>query len=284
MRLSLITAVRNAAATLPAALASVRCQRCAGFELEHLILDGASTDGTLALAEAHARAGAGGGAIRVRSQPDRGFYDALNQGIALATGEVVGILNADDYFPREDVLEQVCAALACPGAPPCLYGDLLYVRAPRPSALERQADGGWWLAGAAPYRQWRSGPFRPARFYQGWMPPHPAVFLRRDLFRTLGGYRLDLGTAADYELLLRFLLKNAVPAQYLPRTLVHMRAGGMSGGGLRRRLAVHRLDRQAWSVNGLRPAPWTLACKIVRKLPQFILPCRGRFSNPGSSI
>ena len=135
MRVTVITAVRNAAGTLPDALASMRFQRRAGVEIEHLILDGASTDGSLAVAEEYARscavqgtAGRGASSVQVRSQADRGLYDALNQGIAMASGDVVGILNADDYFPREDVLARVGAALAVPGAPPCLHGDLLYVR------------------------------------------------------------------------------------------------------------------------------------------------------------
>lgn len=302
MRVTVITAVKNAAATLPDALASMRFQQRAGIEIEHLILDGASTDGSLAVAEAYAAAcaasvvaGRGPSSVQVRSQADRGLYDALNQGIAMASGDVVGILHADDYFPREDLLARVGAALAAPGAPPCLYGDLLYVRpagavaagpagAPRPAGLRQAADGVWWLAGATPYRHWRSGPCRPSRFYGGWMPPHPTVFLRRDRLQSLGGYRLDLGAAADYEFLLRVLLKNRVPAQYWPVVMVHMRTGGMSGGGVRRRWAANRMDRLAWAINGLRPAPWTLLFKVLRKLPQFITPCLGHFSNRTSNM
>jgi len=107
------------------------------------------------------------------------------------------------------------------------------------------------------------------RFYNGWMPPHPTFFLRRELYRQYGGYRLDLGSAADYELMLRMLLKHGVAAAYLPEVLVHMRTAGMSNASFGNRIAANRNDRRAWAVNGLKPRPWTLLAKPLGKLGQW---------------
>ena len=118
-------------------------------------------------------------------------------------------------------------------------------------------------------RRWKAGDYSPRQFYQGWMPPHPTFFVRRRCFEQFGGYRLDLGTAADYELMLRFLLVHGLRAQYIPRVLVKMRVGGASNVSLLARLRANRMDRKAWDVNGLRPRPWTLLAKPARKMGQW---------------
>jgi glycosyltransferase len=118
-------------------------------------------------------------------------------------------------------------------------------------------------------RYWRAGEFNPARFRHGWMPPHPTFFLRRELYERFGGYRTDLGTAADYELMLRMLLRHGVPTVYIPKVLVHMRVGGASNRSLAARLAANRMDRAAWRVNDLRPLPWTTLAKPLRKVGQW---------------
>ena len=118
-------------------------------------------------------------------------------------------------------------------------------------------------------RKWQSGAYRRDKFYAGWMPPHPTFYMRRQLYQQHGGYRLALGTAADYELMLRMLLKNRAAAAYIPQVLVHMRNQGMSNATIGNRLKANRNDRKAWRVNGIRPRPWTLIAKPARKVGQW---------------
>jgi glycosyltransferase len=215
--------------------------------VEHLVVDGDSADGTLAVIE---RSGA---PVRVLREPATGIYPAVNAGISATTGTIIGILHADDFFASGDVLAKVAAVFEDPAVEAC-YGDLCYVDRGDPSRV---------------VRYWRAGPFQPERFRHGWMPPHPTFFARRRLYEKLGLYRNDLGTAADYELMVRFLLKNRVRAAYIPQVLVHMRDGGRSNASLRARLAANRMDHKAWKVNGLRPYPWTLLAKPLRKVGQW---------------
>ena len=131
-------------------------------------------------------------------------------------------------------------------------------------------------------RYWRAGAFRPGAFRWGWMPPHPTFFVRRRLYEEVGGYRLDMGTAADYELMLRFLVGRRLRASYLPEVLVKMRCGGMSNRDARHRVRANLMDRKAWAVNGLTPYPWTLWLKPLRKLPQWVRrPPRGWAAEQG---
>jgi glycosyltransferase len=118
-------------------------------------------------------------------------------------------------------------------------------------------------------RYWQSGPYNPKKFYHGWMPPHPTFFVRRSVYEKYGLFNIDLGTAADYELMLRFLLKHRTRCTYIPEVLVCMRVGGASNRSLAARLKANRMDRKAWEVNGLRPYPWTIAMKPLRKIPQW---------------
>jgi glycosyltransferase len=134
------------------------------------------------------------------------------------------------------------------------YGDLCYVDRADPSRV---------------VRYWRAGEFGPRRFANGWMPPHPTFFVRRSMYEQHGLYREDLGTAADYEMMLRLLVKHRVRVAYIPRVLVHMRSGGASNASLAARLRANRMDRAAWRVNGLRPYPWTTLAKPLRKVGQW---------------
>lgn len=242
---SVVTVVRNGADTVGECLASVAAQ---SHPAERIVVDGASIDGTAALVRAISPP-----VTRLVSEPDAGIYDAMNKGIALCTGEVVGMLNADDLYADVDVLARVAAAFADPGVE-LTYGDLEYVDRADPRRV---------------VRRWRAGAMTPRSFHRGWMPPHPTVFVRRRVYERCGGFDLRLGTAADYELLLRLLLRHRVRAAYLPRVLVRMRRGGASNRTLGARLRAHRMDRRAWEVNGLRPLPWTLPLKPLRKIGQF---------------
>ena len=245
LELSIITATFNASETIVNCLESVAAQ---SSNVEHIIIDGVSTDNTAQLVEQYTSH-----PVKLVSQPDLGIYDAMNKGIAMATGEVVGILNADDFYSSNDVLAKVSEVFSDPKVDAC-YGDLKYVD---------EHDVGKTI------RYWKSGVYEQRKFYSGWMPPHPTFFVRRSIYEKYGMFNLDLGTAADYELMLRLLLKHSINAVYIPDVLVKMRTGGKSNLSISNRLKANRMDRRAWSINGLKPYPWTIPLKPLRKIPQW---------------
>jgi len=242
---SVITACYNSAATLPDALASVQNQN--GATTEHLIVDGGSTDGSLDVA-AKVLPGE-----QIVSEPDDGIYDAMNKGIGRARGEVVAILNADDFYADADVLEDVQDVFSDKEVDVC-YGDLCYVDYEDTDKV---------------VRYWKSGEYKREKMYWGWMPPHPTFFVRKSVYERYGVFKLDMGSAADYELMLRFLVRHRLNARYIPKVLVKMRTGGVSNSTVGNRLKANHNDRKAWGVNGLKPYPWTLFLKPVRKIPQW---------------
>lgn len=243
---SVITVVLNGASTVRECIESI-CNQ--SFTPEYIVIDGGSTDNTTEIVRAF-----GDSITKFVSEPDDGIYDAMNKGIRSATCEVVGILNADDLYADGDVLSDVAKAFEDPSVDSC-YGDLVYVD---PSDTGRTV------------RSWQAGPYRKDLFYVGWMPPHPTFFVRRSVYEKFGLFNRSMGSAADYELMLRFLLRHGISTVYLPRVLVRMRAGGTSNLSLRNRLRAHRMDRKAWKVNGLAPLPWTILLKPVRKIPQYL--------------
>ncbi|GGB08410.1 glycosyltransferase family 2 protein [Puia dinghuensis] len=247
MKISIITATYNSAATVRDTLLSVSGQH--HTDVEHIVVDGASTDSTLAIVGDFPHV------ARLISEKDKGIYDAMNKGIAAATGEVIGILNSDDVYIDGSVLSEVAAAFADP-AVMTVYADLQYVDA---ANLQRVK------------RSWRSGPFKRKNFYYGWMPPHPTFFVRRAVYEQAGLFNLTLRSAADYELMLRVLLKWKMPAYYIPRFIVKMRAGGMSNASLVNRLRANKEDRLAWKMNQLKPFFFTLYMKPFRKITQFFI-------------
>ena len=246
--LSIITATYNTAGTLGTCLDSVRSQ---GVDVEHIVIDGGSTDTTLDIAKVHKDSIA-----KLVSEPDKGLYDAMNKGIGLATGEVIGILNADDYYSSDTILSLVQEVFTDKSVEAC-YGDLVYVDAENLNKVKRY---------------WQAGSFNLNKFYQGWMPPHPTFFVRASVYEKYGLFNLDLGSAADYEIMLRFLLKHKIKVAYLPTVMVHMRTGGVSNSSLSNRLAANNMDRKAWVVNGLQPKVWTLYAKPLRKIGQWWKP------------
>ena len=246
MKLSIITVVRNGETTLASCLDSVLCQD--DVDVEYILIDGASTDSTMRIISQYEEKLA-----HVVSEPDEGFYDAINKGMKLATGDVIGILNADDFYPSTDVLKKVIQVFKDSENDAC-YGDLRYVDSENTNRI---------------IRNWQSGSYNSQNFYHGWMPPHPTFFVRRSVYEKHGLFNLDMGTAADYEIMLRFLLKNKIKAVYIPKVLVHMRTGGMSNATIWNRLKANRMDRKAWRINGLRPYPWTLMAKPLRKIMQW---------------
>ena len=237
----------NAAATINDCLDSVKAQ---GEGVEHIVIDGGSTDGTVDIINSPRSKVA-----QFVSGPGIGIFDAMNKGILRATGDIIGILNADDVYAGRDIIKQVEKAFEDPCYDAC-YGDLLYVHRTDTNKV---------------FRYWRPGKYSAHSFYLGWMPPHPAFFVRRDVYEKYGLFNPEIGTAADYELMLRLLLKHGVAAVYIPRVLVRMRTGGASNASILSRMLANRMDRKAWEVNGLKPYPFTLAAKPLRKIGQFFV-------------
>lgn len=244
MRISIITVCYNSAATIARTIESVLAQKNAG--LEYLIIDGASTDGTVEIIRKYAEKNP---CIRFVSERDKGIYDAMNKGIALATGDVVGILNSDDFYASEDSLLYVQKAFES-GKTDMVYGNLLYVK------------------NGKPYRYWKSGKTRTFKF--GWMPPHPSFFVKSEIYRKYGAFRLDCGVNADYELMLRFFEKEKLSSFWIDRIITCMEAGGASNSGIKSRVVSCVNDSLAWKKNGLRYSRLTIVLKKLRKLPQFI--------------
>ncbi len=216
--------------------------------IEHIIIDGKSTDKTLQIANCYPHLS------KIKSEKDSGIYDAMNKGISLSTGQVIGILNSDDIYTNEHVIRDVMSAFVDEDVD-AVYGDLNYVRHNDLSKVVRK-----WKAESHSIRKWR----------YGWMPPHPTFFVRKHIYKKFGTFNLNLKSAADYEIMLRFLYKHKINVRYLPKVLVHMRIGGQSNASLKNRLIANKEDRLAWEINGLKPYPFTTYLKPIRKIHQFL--------------
>ncbi len=243
---SIITVCYNSAGTIVTTLESVAAQSYP--HLEHIIVDGLSGDQTLDIVKRfpHVK--------KVISEKDQGIYDAMNKGVQAATGAIIGILNSDDFYTGPEVIREVVQQITATGSQ-ALYADLVYVSSRN---IERIV------------RTWKAGSYQERKFLFGWMPPHPTFFVRREVYAMYGSFRQEMKSAADYELMLRFLYKNNIPVTYLPKTIVKMRTGGQSNASLRNRWLANREDRYAWQVNGLRPYFFTLWLKPLRKVFQFL--------------
>jgi glycosyltransferase involved in cell wall biosynthesis len=246
LKISVVTAVYNRHNTVAHAIESVRVQNYP--HVEHIVQDGGSTDGTLAVIAQLADA-----SMRMVSEPDGGIYDAINRGIARASGEVIGLMHSDDFFAHGCVLTKIAAAFADPRVDG-VYGDLEYVATDDPSRI---------------IRHWHSGEYRPPKLRRGWMPPHPTLYLRRAVYERWGLYDTDFRIAADYDAILRYLLKGGIHLAYVPEVLVKMRVGGESNRSLSRIILKSREDLRAIRRNGVGGLG-TLALKNLSKIGQFI--------------
>jgi glycosyltransferase involved in cell wall biosynthesis len=247
MKVSIITITYNSAETVEDTIQSVLAQDYPS--IEYIIVDGASKDGTMEIVNRYRDSIA-----HVVSERDKGIYDAMNKGIALATGDVVGILNSDDFYADDHVISDIVATLQQSGSEAC-YADLIYV--------DRNDT-------TKTIRSWKSGAYRSGDFLRGWMPPHPTFFVKLSNYRLHGVYSLELRSAADYELMLRFIHKHGLSLSYLPRVITKMRAGGQSNVSLKNRWRANKEDRLAWKMNGLQPGFFTLIRKPLSKLIQYI--------------
>lgn len=243
--ISLVTVVRNNP-QVAGAVESILAQTHSGA-IESIVIDGASTDGTLLALEPHRPRIA-----HLVSEPDAGIYDAMNKGLRLATGDIIGLLNADDLYQDAFVFQRVARAFEDPSVEAC-FGDLVFVRATDPARV---------------VRYWRSSTPAPDGFQWGWMPAHPTLFLRRSVYERFGYFDLSYRIAADFEFMLRILGKHRIRSVYLPEVLVRMRIGGASNGSLRGILAANAECRRAFRDLGLPCTPLFTPMKLARHAAQ----------------
>ncbi len=248
MKFTIITVVLDNMAFIQDAIESVVCQK--NTNIQYIVIDGGSNDGSLEIIKSF-----GDKISIVVSEPDEGIYDAMNKGLALATGDVIGFLNADDFYAHNHVIQHVAERFS---AEKCdaLYADLDYV-----SRVDKNKI----------VRKWRSGVYDKKRFVKGWMPPHPTFFVRKYIYQKLGGFNKQLHMAADYELMLRFCYFKNIKVAYLPEVIIKMRLGGQSNRSLKNRIKANIQDRNAWVMNGVIPKWYTLLLKPISKINQYFL-------------
>lgn len=245
LKISIITAVYNRNETIGQAIDSVAAQSYRN--LEHLVIDGASTDDTLRQVKKHSHE-----RIRVISEQDNGIYDALNKGIRAATGDIIGLMHSDDFFAHNNVLSNVARAFDTEKVD-AVFGDLDYVSAINTSKV---------------IRHWKSCSFSCAKLRWGWMPPHPTLYVRRQVIEQYGGYNTSYRISADYEAILRWFGVAGITSMYLPETLVKMRVGGESNRSLARVMRKSFEDFRALRsthIGGIETLVW----KNLSKVPQF---------------
>jgi len=248
MKVSIITAVFNAKDTVAQTIECILNQSYKN--IEHIIIDGGSTDGTLEIIAKYRSTLA-----KAVSEPDRGIYDALNKGIGLASGDVIGLLHGDDFYAHDRVLESVVKVFEEQNVDSC-YGDLLYVNK---NDTERVI------------RYWKASEYHHGKFKFGWMPPHPTFFVKREIYEKYGLFNTNFRIAADYELMLRFLEKYRISTYYIPEVFIKMRLGGASNRSLKNLFIKSSEDYKAWKVNNLNGGFYTILLKNFTKIPQFFV-------------
>jgi glycosyltransferase involved in cell wall biosynthesis len=242
--ISIITVAYNSEKTIRDTLLSVSQQTHAN--IEHIVIDGGSKDATLAIIKEFPHI------QKVVSEPDSGVYDAMNKGLRLATGDVIGFLNSDDIYADNRALERIAQVFELKNTD-SLYSDLEF--------FEGNADN--------VVRIWNAGLIKRRRFLYGWMPPHPTFFVKKEVYQRFGVFDLAFKQSADYELMLRFLYLHGISSHYLQGISLKMRVGGLSNASFKNRWAANREDRFAWRKNALQPYFFTVFFKPIAKLEQF---------------
>ncbi len=243
--ISVVTVCYNASNTILRTLASVQAQTY--VNLEYIVIDGGSTDGTPDLIRASECQ-----VDTLVSEKDKGMYDALNKGIALCNGSIIGLLHADDVFASPDVLKRIAHAFQTHPGIQAVIGDIQF----------QNAEG-------KTIRTYSSSRWKPSDFRWGYMPPHPSFYCRKECFDRHGTYRLDFEIAADYELLIRFLWVHRLAFQYIPMVTVRMLIGGKSTRGLQSTLVINREIAKACRINGMKTSLPLLYLKYIRKIAEF---------------
>ena len=262
MKVSLITVCYNAEKTIADAMESVALQQGSGIgdqgsglEIEYIVVDGGSTDGTVEEVKRNSEKvkSKAGFTFKWVSEKDRGLYDALNKGIRMATGDVIGILNADDVLAEDDTLAQIAAAFKDPNIDGT-YADIRFVRELGGKTV-RYCSGRW---------------FRPWMFRFAVLPAHPSIYLRRECFEKYGLYSLDYRICADFEMMLRLFWKHRIRTKYLPICTTVMRMGGLSTAGFRSNMEINREDLRAIRAHGYWSCMPLILCKYFFKIWGFV--------------
>jgi glycosyltransferase involved in cell wall biosynthesis len=247
MKVTIITITYNSAATLEDTLRSVVNQDYPN--IEYLIIDGKSKDNTLQIVDKYKDK-----ITKVVSEKDKGLYDALNKGIALASGDIVGMLHSDDLYESNHVVSDIVKTFEKNPSADGVYADLVFVDRNDINKVTRT---------------WESGDYEEGDFLSGWMPPHPTFFVKKECYERFGGFNTSLRLSADYELMLRMIHKNKIKLAYLPKVVVKMRMGGVSNVSLFVRLKANIEDKMAWKLNGMKPKLFTRFLKPASKIMQY---------------
>ena len=251
MKISLITATYNSAQTLKDTFESVLAQTYT--DIDYCVIDGGSTDGTIEIIKDYC--GRFGGRMRYLSEKDKGIYDAMNKGIKMAVGDVVGILNSDDYFTSNDILQTVAATFNDDSGLDALYGDIHFINDSNPDKT---------------VRYYSSAMFRPFWLRFGFMPAHPSFYVKRSVYMQNGGYSLDYKIAADYDMMVRLFYKCRIKSKYLKQDFVTMRTGGMSTKNVRNRLLITKEDVKACRAYGMYTNQFMISLKYLYKIFEFL--------------
>jgi len=246
LKVSIITITYNSEPTLKDTIESVINQTYKN--IEYILIDGGSTDETLSIIKSY-----GNKISTLISEKDNGLYDALNKGISLATGDVIGILHSDDFYTNNHVIQHI-VSLFSNSPVDAVYADLYYVDKINTNQI---------------HRKWKAGIYKEGMFFNGWMPPHPTFFVKRSIYETCGNFNLNLTSSSDYELMLRFIHKHKIKLAYLPEFIIKMRVGGKSNVTFKNRIKANKEDRMAWKLNNEKPYFYTLYIKPLRKIIQL---------------
>lgn len=254
MKISIITATYNSAKTIESAIQSVNNQSYPN--IEHLIIDGASKDNTLELVRSYQQTRPN---IVIHSEPDKGIYDALNKGVSMATGDIIGFLHSDDFFHDRETISKIVTTLQQSKADG-IFGDLQYVNAKETTKV---------------IRYWKSKPFQSKLLQRGWMPAHPTLYLKKEVYQKHGNFDLNFKIAADYDFMLRILKDNNLKFEYLPQIITNMRVGGASNamGNIKQKM---KEDLTALRKNEIKLPYITLLRKNISKITQFLGKYEGR--------
>lgn len=247
MKISIITVVFNNEATISTAIESVLNQTYQA--IEYIIIDGKSTDGTMKIVNHYTSSIA-----KIISEPDKGIYDAMNKGIQLATGEVIGILNSDDVYADNNVLHTVMNEFR-DASVDVIYGDLVYVKN---NDLNQVV------------RKWKSESYYKNFFEDGHVPPHPSLFIRKKVYDKVGGFNQAMRLAADYEFMLRLFKLHTFKSKYINRLFVKMRLGGATNGSLKNIINGNKEILRAWQINNLKAPLLLMPKRMFKRLTQFI--------------
>jgi len=246
MKISIITPILNNKETFEDCIMSLNGQTYKN--IEYIVVDGGSTNGTIEIINKYKNK-----ITKFISEPDKGIFDGMNKGIKLATGGIIGILNSDDFYASDKVIEKVVKTIEEKNVD-CCWGDLVYIDKKNPDRI---------------VRYWKSSEYKEGKFEIGWHPPHPTFFARKWVYEKYGLFNLDFPFSADYELMLRFLERYKIRSFYIPEILVKMRTKGQSSKNILNIIKGNIESYRAWKINGLKTNLLIFFLKPIFKISQY---------------